>query len=197
MTTRLLLLRHAERPSIPRATFGNNLSLTEQGRTDCQSFGKTVSGPIRAIATSPILRCVQTARIIAETCGFATGLIKASNLLGDPGCFIQLPEIAGKLWLENTPEAVRTILLENQIPPPGFNDFENAKTKLLNAMKAELGRYKNGTILWITHDTILAPFASRILPGGLETNDWPDYLEYLEITRSASSLISVSYPKHG
>ncbi len=193
------LLRHGERPQIPKGSFGNDLALTEKGKRDCQSFANKITGKVHAIMTSPVLRCMQTAQIIAKTCSLKTGSITTSSLLGDPGCFIHDPKAAGRLWLENknTPDRVKEILLTNSFPPDGFNDFAQTSIMLLKLMVAQMNKYNEGTILWVTHDAILAPFASRTLTGRLAVAQWPEYLGYLEISLRNSASVTFSYCQNG
>ena len=35
------------------------------------------------------------------------------------------------------------------------------------------------TVIWVTHDTILAAFVARILTIDFNLDDWPDYLGFL------------------
>jgi broad specificity phosphatase PhoE len=180
MPAHLILLRHAERPNIPSDEVGNEVSLTKQGIHQTKLFAKSLKQPIISISSSPILRCVQTAEIISNHCSY-NKIIKKSLLLGDPGFFIKDPELAWIHWQTKGHDAVNQYLLSGKDQWQGFHPFDNA----INRMKAEITKQleitSSGLHVWVSHDTILATFASRVLPQSLTLNNWPNFLGYLDI----------------
>lgn len=99
MSKRLLIVRHAERPQIEDGEVGNDLCLTEAGVQATRCFASTLGPEIVAIQSSPILRCMQTAQLIAESHGYARENIKTSHLLGDPGFSIADADLAWQSWV--------------------------------------------------------------------------------------------------
>ena len=51
----------------------------------------------------------------------------------------------------------------------------------------------SGTHLWVTHDTILATLASRLLPQNITLKHWPEFLGFLEITLSKDFNLLINY----
>lgn len=45
----LMLIRHAERPPIPQHSFGNELSITPEGKVTSLNFGKKLGSNLHAI----------------------------------------------------------------------------------------------------------------------------------------------------
>ena len=138
MSTHLILLRHAERPNIPNDEVGNDVSLTKQGIQQTKLFAKSLKQPIISIASSPILRCVQTAEIISNHCGY-NKTIKKTKLLGDPGFFIEDPELAWTHWQTKGHKAVNQHLLSGKECWDGFYPFDSAtnhmKEKIIEQVK--------------------------------------------------------------
>lgn len=100
MTKILLIIRHAERPAIEDGTVGNGLALTQNGIIQTTKFAESLNRKILSIDTSPILRCTQTADIIAKNHGFPFPSIGHSTLLGDPGFLSKTPNWRGRIGLK-------------------------------------------------------------------------------------------------
>jgi len=196
MKAHLILLRHAERPNIPDNEIGNDVSLTKQGIHQTKQFADALEQPIISISSSPIPRCMQTADIIARCCNHNKP-IKKSTLLGDPGFFIKNPDLAWTHWQSKGHEAVNQYLLNGKDQWLGFYPFDDAinhmKTKIIDQLK----KTNSGLHLWITHDTILAAFSSRVLPQPLTLNKWPDFLGFIDIYLDEQSNLKYKYYYRG
>lgn len=182
MSKRLLIVRHAERPQIADGEVGNDLCLTEAGVQATRYFASTLDQEVVSIQSSPILRCMQTAQLIADIHGYARENIKTSRLLGDPGFFIADADLAWQSWLNRGSEAVNAHLLSGSETWPGFRNFDEAVADMLNRIRAELSTPGQGLVVWVTHDTILATFTSRLLTSPLSMDEWPDFLGTLDIS---------------
>ena len=66
------------------------------------------------------------------------------------------------------------------------------KTKITEQLKTN----NSGFHLWVTHDTILATFASRVLHQPLTSNSWPDFLDYLDIYLDDENNLKYNYFHH-
>lgn len=192
MTAHLILLRHAERPSIPANEIGNDVSLTKQGIHQTKQFAEALEQPIISISSSPILRCMQTAELIAECCNHDKP-IKKSTLLGDPGFFIQDPDLAWTHWKNKGHEAVNQYLLNGEEQWLGFHLFDDAINRMNTEIIDQLRRTNSGLHLWITHDTILAAYSSRVLPQPLTFNKWPDFLGFIDIHLNKQGNLNFKY----
>lgn len=192
MARKLLLLRHAERPEIPQGEVGNDLLLTEAGKNHTIRFSQDLEN-IVSIHSSPVARCVQTAEIIAGNCGYDKTQIKLSNELGDPGFFISDAHLAWKNWQEKGSDVVSEYLLSDKDQWEGFHPLDQAVQKFSNAVAHKLISSREGTHVWVTHDTILAAYASRVLPENLTLKQWPNFLGYLEILLSSEGHLRFIY----
>lgn len=192
MSSQLLVIRHAERPMIAKGDVGNDISITENGIRATIKFARSLSARIQSIHSSPVLRCMQTARLIADVHGYTASGIHASRLLGDPGFFISDAELAWKSWLNRGCEAVNNHLLTGTETWPGFHAFDLAMANIVVHIHTLLSS-NSGLIIWVTHDTILATLASRLLPSPLTLADWPDFLGALEVTLDRAGGLLLRY----
>lgn len=193
MSKRLLIVRHAERPLIADGEVGNDLGLTEAGVQATRDFAGTLDEEVVSIQSSPILRCMQTAQLIADAHGYARESIKTSRLLGDPGFFIADADLAWQSWLSRGSETVNAHLLSGSETWPGFINFDDAVEDMLNQIRAALSSYSHGLAIWVTHDTILATLASRLLTKPLSMEEWPDFLGTLEVSLDSGGELRLIY----
>lgn len=193
MTSRLLIVRHAERHEISNDSIGNDISITEEGARQTQLFAKDLQGPVVSIKSSPVLRCMQTAITIADTLNLNREAIETSNLLGDPGFIIRDASLAWQSWREKGCDKVNQHLLTGTETWPGFHDFHSATENMVDQIRNELVNNDQGTIIWITHDTMLATLASRVLPEPLTMADWPHFLGMLMVTHERDDVCRYTY----
>lgn len=193
MSKRLLIVRHAERPQIADGEVGNDLCLTEAGVQATKCFASMLDQEIVSIQSSPILRCMQTAQLIADTHGYAREHIKANRLLGDPGFFIANADLAWQSWLGRGSEAVNAHLLSGSETWPGFRKFDDAVADIIDQIRTALSSYRHGLVIWVTHDTILATLASRLLTTPLSMAEWPDFLGALDVSLANDGELKLIY----
>lgn len=186
---KLLLVRHAERPDIPANSVGNEVLLTEKGKEETRIFAQNISGPVISIHTSPIERCKQTAEIIAEVAGVPKHEIRLNRDLGDPGYIIEDGRVAWEHWQKKGSLVVNNYLLTGGDKWSGFHDLDQASGRFLETIKHQLSLTENGHYIWITHDTILATFASRVLDYPLKMSQWPRFLDYISIEQQDSEMV--------
>ena len=197
MTKIPLIIRHAERPAIEDGTVGNGLALTQNGIIQTTKFAESLNRKILSIDTSPILRCTQTADIIAKHHGFPFPSIGHSTLLGDPGFFIEDAELAWTNWLEKGTDAVNQHLLTGTSTWPGFRDLDQAVEEMWKTIENRLMQTDDGIHLWVTHDTIVATLASRLQKTQLELSDWPDFLGGIKVGLEPEGSFDISYSPSG
>ncbi|NVK41565.1 MAG: histidine phosphatase family protein [Oceanospirillaceae bacterium] len=193
---RLILIRHAERPAIPADAVGNEVLLTPQGEADAQAFIRQLACPVVSMKSSPISRCVQTTRLMADVIGYPAERIALSRDLGDPGFIISDGAKAWDHWQAKGHTAVNEHLLSGAERWHGFADLELATQAFANTIMTELQESEPGLHVWVTHDTILATFASRVLPQPLPIQQWPHFLGYLDI-RLVGEGLTFSYHGEG
>jgi len=190
---KLIIIRHAERPDITDGTVGDELSLTEKGKADTLAYAQNFGSDVISIRTSPIARCVQTAHIMANNWGYPLSEVKSCNKLGDPGFFISDSELAWQNWLEKGAKAVNQYLLSGNEKWPGFVDFDMAIMEMQSWISCTLTSSRSGSHVWVTHDTILAPLASRLSPNPLSLEEWPGFLGRLELVLDSEGELDFTY----
>jgi hypothetical protein len=170
-----LLIRHADRDKIPTGEFGNDVLLNEKGKEKALSFGKSLLElKINRIFTSPVQRCVQTAKYIAKGYGKPLEIITATEL-GAPGLHITDEKIAGDFFLTAGFDEIYHKIIKD-IPIPGMSgvkQFNELMTDFLIKNTKE-----NGITLFITHDWLIA-FYDYCLHKKIynQKTDWIDYLK--------------------
>lgn len=193
MTKRLIMVRHAERPSIPKGEVGDDVLLNASGLRASFVFGQSLEQEIIDIKTSSVSRCVQTATEIAKAVGYNTSNIDTCSDLGAPGYFISDGGKAWHHWQEKGHQRVNEFLLDGNVQWDGFYDLNEAAKQFKRKIEQVLLNSKTGTHLWITHDTILAAFSARVLEETLTLDQWPKFLGYLSIELSSSRELIFQY----
>lgn len=190
---KIIILRHAERPPIPNGERGDDIALNEHGINESIRFAKTIDENILSVQSSPIYRCIQVAEIIATQHDYPIENIALCNLLGKPGAFITDANQAWQHWFEKGHDAVNEYHLKGNEQWNGFREFPEAIQLLKNKIFNSFQQKSEGIHIWVTHDTILGAFASRILDNRLNLEDWPNYLGRLEITLTSKKQIKATY----
>jgi broad specificity phosphatase PhoE len=170
----IFVLRHAHRPPILPGEFGDELSLTDEGKKASIILGKNLhKTQWGEIHSSPLKRCLQTARYILKGLGQEISVIP-SQILGDPGPFVSDPEKAGPVFMKSTPQAIAHLLLAKK-PIPGMRTIEEGSTLFMNYLQ----KVKKFPSLMISHDMIIALLSAHFLKTATE---FPHFLEGLCIT---------------
>ena len=172
-----LLIRHAERDNFPSGSFGNEVLLTQKGREDAFAFGKLLSGKkVNHIYSSPLFRCVQTAREIIRGMGHDVD-ITLTTVLGDPGFHVVDTEKAGPAYLKASAHDVYRRFAAGELLD-GFTSPEELKEKGLGYIINHT--VDEGITLFISHDSLIAHLAFACGLGDYNTN-WIDYLDGVAI----------------
>lgn len=164
----IYFIRHAE-----KLENSVHAELSDKGLNDAFLYGKYLNSnniKIDRIVTSPINRCVQTAKKITE--GYGTLLtIEESTLLGNPGTYINDGDDAMKIFNEHSLVDIINMQLSKQ-ELDGFNKIDEATQNLLSFMKN-----KGDNVLYISHDAIITPFIHYIENiNSIEEKDIIDFL---------------------
>jgi len=163
----IYLLRHAE-----KLDSSVHAKLTSKGLNDSYLYGRKLKLDninIELIISSPIERCIQTAKKVSE--GYGGIKIKESTLLGNPGIFINDGDSAMKIFNNYKLIDIINMQLSRQ-ELDGFNNINLATKKLLSFMENQ-----KDNILYISHDAIITPFINCIgNVNNIEENDIVDYL---------------------
>ena len=178
-----LILRHAEREDIPAGTFGVDVPVTAHGIESADKLGATLSR-IRSrigVTTSPVPRCVSTAKAILRD-GGRPEEVALDWRLGDPGPFVIDVEAAGALFLEIGILEIVKRQLSHAEPPAGMRPTAEGVDLLLELTSSQL-RHGGRLNVYVTHDSILAVLVAHLY--GLRVGDisWPGYLDGLLLWR--------------
>ena len=194
MPPKLILIRHAERAELPNTDVGFTMPLTEYGYTSSCQFGLTLNSNVGLIHTSPLIRCIQTAEQIARSNSYSIDNIKHSELLGDPGFFIDDGKLAWEHWKEKGHDKVNQFLLAGKERWSGFKNLNSAANQMKAKIRECLCGLKDKEIaVWVTHDTILAAFATQVLEKPLTISQWPAFLGHLVITLQSDETLNFEY----
>lgn len=184
-----LLLRHAERPTIPSGQTGNSIGLTEQGARAAELLGHTLGHRILRLRTSPVRRCVETAEALRRDASATIEMVSDTSL-GDPGVYVNDPALAWQNWEQWGHEGVIERLVAGS-GMPGMNDPDRAARALSEHMVREsLGH--PGLTVWVTHDIILIATVARLWGVTLDRSWWPAFLEAAALWREGERVV-VSY----
>ncbi|NLD98495.1 MAG: histidine phosphatase family protein [Fibrobacter sp.] len=170
-----LLLRHSIREELPSGESGFHVPLTSEGYELATQLGRLLGARLSSINTSPVPRCLETARALQEGAG-TNYPIRQDKLLGDPGVFVQDSNIAWKNWIDLGNSGVIKHLISGVKPLPGMVDSVIASRRLVNHMLNLLAK-KPGIHIFISHDSIIAGIIARFMNLDIPEVDWPDFLD--------------------
>jgi len=170
-----LLLRHSIREEFGAGDIGNDFPITEDGKNIAFELGRFLSGRLRSLHSSPLLRCVQTAQALREGGGYHLD-ISEHRFLGDPGVFVLDGALAWSNWEAIGNEGVMRHLASENYALPGMADPERAAQELLRYMLLVMDG-SPGVHVFVTHDTILGPVVARLLKQTHEVAKGPLFLE--------------------
>ncbi|MGR3912717.1 MAG: histidine phosphatase family protein [Candidatus Rhabdochlamydia sp.] len=167
-----ILLRHGAREPFLAGSLGIDIPLTEEGITQSIALGKNLQSiPLKAIYTSPLKRCMQTAEAIQE--GLNKNLpIHESALLGDPGPFVEDPAQASLLFLQLHFKEIGDLLLQD-ISLLGMRSCREGVHLFLNY----LFHIETFPCLMISHDIIIALITAFLNRYSSLNSCIPDFLE--------------------
>ena len=182
-----LVIRHAERDEIPADTFGFDVSLTAGGIAAARRLGASLSAMRTVmVVSSPVARCVQTAKEMLRGGGVSTK-VPVDRRLGAPGPFVVEPEVSGSLFRELPVQEIARRQLQHAGLLPGMRPTAEGVEILTGLTAGSLG--ENGRLdVYVTHDVILSVLVADVFRLPLEETGWPGYLEGLLVWRSASNL---------
>ncbi len=163
-----LVIRHGEKAILNGHDFAN--PLTACGREEARQLGGALSGRFSRVLSSPVGRCMDTAR---ELCTGARldARVQPTQVLGDPGPFVVEPETI-MAAAGSHGQLIRMLDRHaNGAACPGTISREDG-ARLVGDLLA------GPPTLAVTHDAILAALAGA---WGLEAR-WPRFLEGVAVT---------------
>ncbi len=180
----IIVIRHAERYHAKKGTFGEEIPLTFRGRKASELLGKTIAEiPVPKIHTSPVLRCVNTAKELRRG-SRQKSLIEETKVLGDPGPFTADPKEAGPIFLTKPLLEIAQAIADGEAVP-GMRGLSAGSKLFLNyalGVSAQL-------TLMITHDVIISLLCSFLFEDRDVKKYIPNFLEGFIIEQKENELV--------
>lgn len=171
----VVLLRHSVRDHLPPGDAGDTLPITDVGRRLARELGALLRGRLRTLRTSPLVRCIQTAEALRDGAGVDLS-ISADRLLGAPGVYVIDGRRAWANWERLGNAGVMRHLMSEAEALPEMARPDEAARFLVHHMLAAAAK-EPGIHVFVTHDSLVATTAARLLGHPLGLDDWPGYLE--------------------
>lgn len=167
----ILFIRHGEKSE-------DGQCLSDKGIKQTQFFAKKINGlnlPIK-LFSSPEMRCIQTAKIIASECLNVYGEIVLSNKLGKPGMHIQNIDEYNILYKKYKAREIYNLWKH------GYGKkILTSKTALKKkAMDLFVSNAKKGTLsIFISQSGTVAGigYALDLKDYNIQSGEWVEYLE--------------------
>jgi broad specificity phosphatase PhoE len=161
-----LLMRHSIRYPILDVENGDLVGLTPEGEQLARDFGMQLKdhySPGRVLS-SPVGRCIQTARLIAEGAGWDEPVVVDQRL--------------GWQFHDEAWTKMPALKADGLVHP--------SITELVDAL-LESSCSKHCLEVFVTHDAILALLQAYLLEVGWENEFWPNYLEGIVVWKNHHS----------
>lgn len=177
-----LLTRHSVREQSSSGFADYRLALTPEGVRMAEAWGERLDRPITRYISSPVQRCLDTARAMQRGAA-RVGLtdealpVEQSPLLVEPGSYVRDVNSAGPLFFELG--AVGFINRHLAGSAEGVLSPEEGRAQLVEHFLAT-GPEPGQLAVHVTHDTILAAFVAGLHGhDAIRDDDWPWMMEGL------------------
>lgn len=189
----VVFLRHGERESVPSHEFPrHDAPLTHNGRRDAQSLGLRLGTRLGSVRTSPVPRCVETARAVLVGAGRSPE-VHEDRVLGEPGAFVLDGDRAMAALVELGFHPAARRLGEGE-KLPGFADPDAASGQMIALATSLLAGGQPAVHVLVTHDLIMSTLIARIWGRALVEAEWPGYLDGIALWVAGSGYM-VQYSK--
>jgi hypothetical protein len=177
----ILLIRHGEKVQPPEEDPFRDVGLTDNGASTSFHLGEKLrTFKIQndfEIHSSPLKRCVETAKNILQGIGTKNNNIKISSILGNPGPYVKDEYLAGKVFTSipshNRDGKIIDLQLEGHILQ-GFRGIEEGSRILLQYLFCRCDRK---LCIAVSHDTIILPLIGFLYGGTFNIEGRVDYLD--------------------
>lgn len=164
MGLELILIRHGEVPGIdpPRFRGRMDLTLTDLGKVQAHVMSEWVRDhfTVTAIHSSPLSRCIDTARAIAKP--LVMGVQADTNITDtDYGRWTGLthPEAAAR-----DPEPFQAWQRDPSVnPPPDGETLRQVEVRVVSALHSIQRHYARGSVVLVTHDAVIRVLILHLL----------------------------------
>jgi len=200
-TTTLLLVRHGHVPGIEPARYRGRteIELTERGILEARNTAQWISKKWRPtiVYTSPLKRCVDTAKIIARQCDVNAQVLPHLNDLDYGEWRWKTHDEAAAEWpmiyrcWEMTPHLVRF---------PNGESLQDLLTRAADAVRVARERHPRQTIVMVSHDSVNRALLMHILDQPLSAY-WniaqaPCAINEISLTADSAVAMSINQTAH-
>jgi len=167
-----LLVRHADRFPIHPGQSGAAVLLTEQGEARAKELSRRLGAPPAWALSSPLTRCVDTARLMGVTPA-------PSSTLGAPGPFVLDPDLGRDLFHGHD----TAFVVRSQICGETWGCMRPLAegARLVHALLAERVARHGGLGVAVSHDAIVMPYIAWAT-GHTFADDWLEPLDGIVVT---------------
>jgi probable phosphoglycerate mutase len=189
--TTFVLLRHGETALTPEKRFsgsgGSDPELSDKGRWQAERAAAAFAsrGTVQAVVTSPLARCRQTARAVADRLGLEPRVDEGLRET-DFGAWEGLTFAEAK---ERHPAELDAWLRSPKAAPPGGESFAAVTRRVGLSRDKLLARYAGRTVLVVSHVTPIKVLVRLALGAG------PESLFRMEL--SPASVCAIRYYADG
>lgn len=166
--TRLILVRHGETAYTKQGRYSGrgDIPLSDEGEAQAMAAAGRVAGLARdvaAVVTSPLMRCVRTAEIIAAEVGGVDVTVLDDLIECDFGAWegLTFAEVKRR-W----PEEMDAWLGSPAVAPPGGESFDTVAARARRALGAVLPAYAGGNVVLVSHVSPLKLILRDALDAG-------------------------------
>ncbi len=169
-----MVIRHSERFGGDIADHGDGL--TPHGMVMARELGSRLNGLGLRLYASPIQRCVDTARLIAEGAGCGAEVVR-SGLLGIPGTYvIDEPEVDRHLAAMGL-KGFAVSWLKGGISPKVMRPCPEGSEMLIRWICGNLYSRSEGIDIYVGHDLFLTPVLVHYVGYDLEASGFLGFLD--------------------
>ena len=173
----VLQVRHAERPRMDPTdpTFGDRLSLTEEGVRTAHELGRLLAGFRDEVSfvSSPLRRTTMTAEGIAAGMGVSAPVIPTDELLGNGSFYYaDIALVLHAFRPEHFFDSCFEYFAKGELP--GFKNLRVASDELERWLLARLSRK---LLVATTHDCYIAAFLTAKAGLVFTRETWPRFLD--------------------
>lgn len=183
----VVFVRHGEREDVASHEFPrHDAPLTEAGRRAARGLGELVGTRLGSLRSSPVPRCLETAKGLLDGSGADTAIAE-DRLLGDPGAIVTDATLAMQsLTGLGFHQAARRLGEGEALP--GFADPDQAASRFVTLADSLLLDRRPVVHMLVTHDLVLSTFVARLLGRPVLEDEWPGYLHGVVLWRGVEGL---------
>jgi len=171
----VLFTRHSTREQPTNGFAGYDVPLTPSGRELANAWGGRLGRPLHVALSSPVGRCVDTAREMLAGAGHAHLDVAMVSQLVEPGCYVHDIRAIGKTFISLGPVGFANLHFSEELP--GIRTAREGTARLVDFMREQLGPPGSLSLL-VTHDTILAACMYTLLGvSRIDQAHWPWMME--------------------